>query len=297
MAVSRVASLRSKSGPVSPAAPCSSSDTKTDLKQLIAKGDQFIRSTPATGQQVASPSGAALLKYQIWPLAGAPEINPSVDQRLGSTGLMARILMAIDQKAPWLSNGIRKFSRFSGPPMYWVSGLANGILLLHDWHNPSFKPGTKVALAAGTGLTFAGAAAATWAALPVKGALLANRFSGFFGGAAGGIFGALNMIVTLNNKKATPTEKVSATGGFVLGTLATVVGTAAVFLPAGTALGPLGLGIWAAIVGGASTALAVTQLLFGKNKWLNKELSVAGKDFGRAEHTVASWGHKLLSWL
>ncbi len=245
----------------------------------------------------AEPGAAQLLKYRIWPLSGAPVVAPSTDVRLGTTGLIPRILNWIDTWSPGLASGIRKGTRIAGPPMYWVSGIANGLMLLHDWHNPAFKPGTKVALATGTGLTLVGASAATYSALPLQGAMLANRVAGVAGGLAGGIFGAINMIVTLRNPSATPAEKFSATGGFALGSLGTVIGTAAVFLPAGTALGPLGLGAWAAIVGGAATALAVTQLLFGKNKWLNHELSTAGKDIGQVGHSLDGVAHKAFSWL
>ncbi len=245
----------------------------------------------------AAPGAAQLLKYRLWPLSGAPVVAPGDDVRLGTTGLVPRILDWVDTWAPGLANGIRKGTRIAGPPMYWVSGIANGLMLLHDWHNPAFKPDTKVALATGTGLTLVGAGAATYSALPLQGALIANRVAGVAGGLAGGLFGAINMIVTLRTKTATPTEKVSATGSFILGSLGTIIGTAAVFLPAGTALGPLGLGAWAAVVGGTATALAVTQLLFGKNKWLNHELSTAGKELGAVGHSLGSLTHKALSWV
>jgi hypothetical protein len=212
-------------------------------------------------------------KIRIWPGAEQPVVTNATDPRLANAGMAAKILNWLDTKLKVpIAAGGRLLTRTVGPGMFWVSGALNSFYLAKNWNDPAFKPAMKAALTTGAGATLAAAATATWAALPVKGALLANRFSCLFGGLAGGIFSTLNMIITLKAKDSTPVEKTAATGSAVTGIIGATFGVLAAFLPAGMALGPLGLGAWGLVFGLTSIGLAVTQLFAGKNKTLNKAL-------------------------
>ncbi len=240
--------------------------------------DAFAVSRPARREgrprEADDPTGSIakdVAKIRIWPGAEQPVVTQATDARLANAGMAAKILNWLDKRiALPIAEGGRWFTRTIGPGMFWVSGALNAYYLAKNWDDPRFKPAMKGALVTGTAATGLAAATATWAALPVKGALLANRFSTLFGGVAGGIFSGLNMIITLGDKRSTPVEKTLATAGFATGILGTAFGVSAAFLPAATVLGPFGLGAWGLVFGLTSATLAVGQIFFGKNKTLNK---------------------------
>ncbi|MBU6429010.1 MAG: hypothetical protein KGR26_08370 [Cyanobacteria bacterium REEB65] len=275
-----------KVGPASRPAPAARPPAPRNgvLASLVRQVDQYLKA-PATTKPSDDPTSAQLLGYRIWPGAGAPIVSEQQDARLATTGPAQAMLAGLDTKAPWLANLVRGFTRVGGPSLFGVSAIANTLLLEQDWNDPAFKPQTKAALLAGTGFTFAGAATASWAALPIRGALTANRFSGLFGGVAGAIFGAINMIVTLQNKDATPVEKFAAAGGFALGAVATILGTAAVFSIGAPVLVPL-----ATATGIASMAMGGLQYVGAQNKPLNSALA-------DANNAVSGFGRKILGAL
>ncbi|MBM3270325.1 MAG: hypothetical protein FJZ01_22045 [Candidatus Sericytochromatia bacterium] len=243
--------------------------------------DAFVSATPVKRDGKSDESQGSIAqdvaKIRIWPGADSPVVDAATDPRLADAGMTSRIVHWLDSKiALPIAEGSKWFTRTVGPGMFWVSGALNTYFLAKNWNDPNFHPAMKATLVAGTAATGAAATTATWAALPIKGALTANRFSGMFGGLAGGIFGALNMVVTLGDKQAMPVEKTFATAGFATGAAGTVFGTLAAFLPAGAALGPLGLGAWGMAFGLASLGLGLFQMGFGKNKTLNKAFSAVG---------------------
>lgn len=248
--------------------------------RVAAVGKAVLEPSEGPKQGPRKKEDPSVLKYQIWPGSEAPALTTAQDARLAKAGMLAQALNWLDSKiALPIADWGRFLTRTVGPGMFWVSGVANAMMLVKDWNKKSLSPGVKSALLAGTAATAAAATSATWAALPIQGALLANRFSGLFGGLAGGIFSGLNMIVTLGNKQATTVQKIAATGGFATGMMGTLFCTAAAFLPAGASLGPLGLGAWGLIFGVSSMALGIGQWLLGKNKWLNDKVSAIGRWF------------------
>ncbi len=221
-------------------------------------------------------------KIQVWPGSESPMVTQATDPRLANAGMTARVLNFLDHhiNLPIAKMG-QWVTRTVGPGMYWFSALSNSYYLAKNWNDPKFTTPMKATLVTGAAATVAAAGASTWAALPIKGALTANRFSGMLGGLAGGIFSAANMVITLRNKQSTRVQKTMATAGFVTGIAGTTFGVMAAFLPAGAALGPLGLGAWGMIFGLVSTATALSQMFLGQNKWLNAQ-------FGKVNRGVRS---------
>lgn len=242
------------------------------------------------GEPDASDASIArdVAKIRVWPGADSPAVDAATDPRLADSGLTAKVINWLDRRiALPIAEGGRWLTRTVGPGMYWLSGAMNSYYLLKNWDDPKFSPAMKGALVAGTATTAAAAVTSTWAALPIQGALTANRFSGLFGGLAGGIFSGVNMLITLRNRQATPVEKTMAATGFATGVAGSIFGTLAAFLPVGASLGPLGLGAWGVTFGLASLGLGLGQMWLGKNKTLNRALGAIGKPFGRVWDKIA----------
>lgn len=253
--------------------PRASAPVRVASNQGIPQGDRLslTRRDGEAKPEHEDPGSFDLLKFRIWPGAETPVVSAKEDARLGTTGMVPRLLGWIEiNVSAKLANGARTLTRVVGPSMFWVSGVANALMLGQTMRDPRYKTSTKVAIGAGTAATFVAAVGATWAAFALKGAMLANKIGDLAGGAAGGIFAFINMKVTLGNKAATPVEKVAATGAFGFAAAGAVLSAGAYFLPATVALGPMGLGIWAAVMGFSSLALGLSQIFLAKNEALNK---------------------------
>jgi hypothetical protein len=245
--------------------------------------------------EATAVSTVDVASFRNLPLAGAPQVSAEVDETLGKTGLVPFLLNKIDglgKIGPAISNGFRFLTRVVGPAAYWASTVRNFKLLFKANDDPTLNGKSKWTLALGTVGTGVAAAAATVAALPAKlagmvgltarGQINANKISGITGGIAGMAYATINMIETLRKKDAKPAERFFSKIGFGLGAIGFLFGTTALAISSG--FGPaavLAKGLpWllpvaskvATVAGIAGMASWISQMIFGKNRWLNEKL-------------------------
>ncbi|MFN3431590.1 MAG: hypothetical protein ACK46X_16755 [Candidatus Sericytochromatia bacterium] len=233
--------------------------------------------------------------FRLLPLSGAPKVSAKVDPTLGKTGVDAFILNKLEgfgKFGAMAANGVRLFTRVTGPVAYWFSTVRNVKLLSKAYGDETIDGKSKALLTLGTIGTAIGAAAATVAAAPakllgmvgvgLKGQVNANKMSSIAGGIAGIAYATINMVETLRNPDAKPAERFFSKAGFGLGALGFVFGSTALAISAG--FGPaaaIGQALpWllpvaskvATFAGLAGLATWISQTFLGKNEWLNEKL-------------------------
>lgn len=273
-----------------------------DVNKIASQRTAVAPKGPAPTPIKSEDAGATVLpttdvaNFRILPLAGAPQVSAEVDETLGKTGLVPFLLNKIDglgKIGPAISNGFRVFTRVVGPIGYWASTVRNFKLLFAAKDDPTLNGKSKAALALGTIGTGVASVFATISALPAraaaaigisgKGLINANKLSGISGGIAGIAFATINMVETLRKKDAKPAERFFSKIGFGLGAIGFVFGTTALAISSG--FGPaavLAKGLpWllpvaskvATFAGITGMASWISQMVFGKNKWLNEKLN------------------------
>lgn len=229
--------------------------------------------------------------FRNLPLAGAPTVSAADDPTLVNMDPLNKVLSKLETRGKAFATGVKGYrvaTDVVGPAAWGLSAFFNIRLLARALEDPTITPGSKIALTVGTVANTAGAVLATLSSrfvgpllkISTAGRIVFNKLANIVGGVGGNIFNVINLIETLRNPDATPSQRFFAKLGFVVGILGFALGSVAMFsslpLVAGFAARLPGLLPFATkaanILGIVGIIPAVGQLFLGKNAWLNRHL-------------------------